>query len=306
MVFKRPPIKFKMLTNNECHVLLNETLHRMDFLEPLQDDIFNTICNAINKINENGDYTIVYNNQNNYFRALYIHITLTIGDINLTRIGGQYVNNSMLINSKIDSPELHLKVIKSFEGRYDLKILKTIVFHETTHLYDDWQWMRQGRESLCSDEKEMKTYELAVDLINNENKVQQQIGWCLYLGRFYENNAFINQTWAELDKLKCNKQNVHQKMKATSAYRNYKKLKIDMQYYLQSISDEELYNLNKYLLQNRVSKTIPVMNINEFNSNIYKEKLYKWCECIFRYFIKRYCGVVQHYLDVKYLKPRDK
>lgn len=303
MITKRPSdINFKRLTNNECRKLLNETLHRMDFIRELQDDVFNFVNERILTINQDDEVDITYNRGNDYFSKLDIHISVTINEKYMAnRNPAVYYNESGLRGGKIESPELYVNVIKNQKGKYDEYGLRTAIYHETTHLYDDWQWMKNGHESLCLHSKVVNNNEFISQLMNSGVGIYQVVGWCLYLNSYYENNAFINQTESELRKLGCTPRNVTQKIKSTSAYRNYKKLKIDAKHYLEQTSDEELIELNRIVKQKGMNKSVPCVGIDVSDIDVYKKKIIKWVETIFRKYMKRYCGVVQHYLDVNQL-----
>lgn len=301
MITERPTdINFKRLTNNECRKLLNETLHRMDFLRELQDDVFNFVNERILTINHDNEVDIIYNRDNDYFIKLDIHISVTINEKYMAnRNPAVYYNESGLRGGKIESPKLYVNVIKNQKGNFNSFGLQTSIYHEVTHLYDDWQWIKNGHNPLCVDTNKINITGLINELISNGNGISQQVGWCLYLSRYYENNAFINQTESELSKLGCTRKNVSKKIKSTIAYRNYNKLKIDMKYYIANSSDDDFKRLNKMVIDSGLGKIVP--RLVDYNVADYKNKLLKWSEDIFRRFIKRYCGVVQHYLDVNQL-----
>lgn len=283
--------------NTKYNNLIGERLHRMEFMESLQEDIFNFIKSFI----ENkpiGEYKIIYDKENDYFNKLNIFIKISANENNKqTKINGNYYNESGLIGGKIDSPILIINISQALNEENNNSFLETVVVHETTHLYDDWQRMRNGHKPIVIDNSLSRKNEIAANLIKNYRGLLNTIGWCIYLDFFVENNAFVNQSIAELKRLNANKENVRAKIKSTIAYRNYKKIKIDINYYLNRESNEDLMVINNFVINNNLNKIVPCLDLDNFDCNLYKTKLLNWTDAIFNRFIRRYAGIVIYYIE---------
>lgn len=296
-MFNRGKLSFKTLNNNECASLLNETQHRTDFLTPLKNDITVFIEKRIHSgvIGGNNHIDMAYSNDNDYFDVMYIRVYLVTSEQykTITGNGGEFYNEEKLENGKIKECYLDIQIKISPEGQIYRPILEQIVDHEINHMYDDWEWIVLGHEPLSLTKKINISAKFIEDNINSNDGLLKAIAWCLYLSKWTEENAHVNQAYSEFQKVKLTRRNVHWKLKSTNAYRNYNKAKIDMEYYVGNTSENTLKNTYNSITSQYGNIGLPVPT----KENKYGEKLLMWAENIFNHFLKRYCSEASLYLD---------
>lgn len=300
-MFKYTP-ELKKLTINECRKLLGEKMHRTDFLDGLKKDVFGFIVAKTKEmIGENAITSVfVYNKPNCYFHKLTIHITLKTHDGHgglLTGNHANYINESGLRDGKLENPCLDVMMEMSTDGSIMEWFAESSVSHEINHLYDDWVWQNCGHEPIELNGTVNDRNNLAQGLMKLDSDLANDIGYCFYLSIWTEENSFINQTDIELSALGCNRHNVQEMIKKTTAYHNYNKTYTDLQADLDKCAVGELAVLNNLMWHSRKQCKSPCMDPGCFSVDEFKERLVKWCEGIRRHFMKRYCGAVQFYLD---------
>lgn len=290
-------ILLREVTDNECRKLLHEKQHRMDFLNPLKQEIFDFVWERLKRMvnSEMFDNEFLFSNDNQYFELLKIQIKINKSITNPSDTDGGYFNNRELVDGKIPMP-----IIKIFTG-YHIKsdeIMNTID-HEVTHLYDDWIWQKSGHEPLLKTKDRLNN----VNFLNtvwdggdDEFEIDEfikSIAYCIYLADKSEQHAFLNQTVTELNSLGANRTNIHTKMKETSSYQMYTKTLSILKDVLSKHSDNYVNQTYSYLVNQFGEITIPKPKQTES----YKQTLISWIENICRMFLKRYYSIVQYYID---------
>lgn len=290
-------ILLREVTDNECRKLLHEKQHRMDFLNPLKQEIFDFVWERLKRMvnSEMFDNEFLFSNDNQYFELLKIQIKINKNIANPSDTDGGYFNNRELVDGKIPMP-----IIKIFTG-YHIKsdeIMNTID-HEVTHLYDDWIWQKSGHEPLLKTKDRLNN----VNFLNtvwdggdDEFEIDEfikSIAYCIYLADKSEQHAFLNQTVTELNSLGANRANIHTKMKETSSYQMYTKTLSILKDVLSKHSDNYVNQTYSYLVNQFGEITIPKPKQTES----YKQTLISWIENICRMFLKRYYSIVQYYID---------
>lgn len=290
-------ILLREVTDNECRKLLHEKQHRMDFLNPLKQEIFDFVWERLKRMvnSEMFENEFLFSNDNQYFELLKIQIKINKSIPNPSDTDGGYFNNRELVDGKIPMP-----IIKIFTG-YHIKsdeIMNTID-HEVTHLYDDWIWQKSGHEPLLKTKDRLNN----VNFLNtvwdggdDEFEIDEfikSIAYCIYLADKSEQHAFLNQTVTELNSLGANRANIHTKMKETSSYQMYTKTLSILKDVLSKHSDNYVNQTYSYLVNQFGEITIPKPKQTES----YKQTLISWIENICRMFLKRYYSIVQYYID---------
>jgi hypothetical protein len=290
-------ILLREVTDNECRKLLHEKQHRMDFLNPLKQEIFDFVWERLKRMvnSEMFENEFLFSNDNQYFELLKIQIKINKSITNPSDTDGGYFNNRELVDGKIPMP-----IIKIFTG-YHIKsdeIMNTID-HEVTHLYDDWIWQKSGHEPLLKTKDRLNN----VNFLNtvwdggdDEFEIDEfikSIAYCIYLADKSEQHAFLNQTVTELNSLGANRANIHTKMKETSSYQMYTKTLSILKDVLSKHSDNYVNQTYSYLVNQFGEITIPKPKQTES----YKQTLISWIENICRMFLKRYYSIVQYYID---------
>lgn len=145
------------------------------------------------------------------------------------------------------------------------------------------------------------------ELINignsTENKLIKSIGHLAYLSNETEKHSFISQIFNELELLKCNKLNWREKYPQLTSYKNYHKLYLRLKNAINNSNIEQLFYINNLILYSYKNTNVPRMQINKFNSFVYKEKLLKFVEELFNDFIHRLGGIMSYYLEQQAIVP---
>lgn len=284
-------------TDNECRKLLHEKQHRMDFLNPLKQEIFEFVWGRLKRMVSSEIYEneFLFSNDNQYFDILKIQVKINKNIITQNDTDGAYFNNRELVDGKIPMP-----IIKIYTGYYinPDEIMGTID-HEITHLYDDWIWQKSGHEPLLKTRDRLNNVnfiDIVMDGDDEEYEVDdfvKSIAYCIYLADKSEQNAFINQTVTELNSLGANRSNIHDKMKETNAYQMYTKTLSTLKNVLSNHGDYYVSQMYTHLVNQFGEIALPKPKKTES----YKQTLISWVENICRMFLKRYYSIVQYYID---------
>ena len=137
-----------------------------------------------------------------------------------------------------------------------------------------------------------------MNLLNNDiGSIGKSLSNLLYLFDFSERKAFLSQMVNELEELNANSINYKEKMKETTIYKNITGVYGKFSEQINSITDEELKRLNFIINANKNGKThVPLIPINAFNAEIFKDKLKKFAENIYYWYIKHIGSVTMYYL----------
>lgn len=288
------------MTDNECAKLLNETMHRMDFLVPLYNEVYRFAYNSILKMLQAhiNQHTFLTSFENQYFDMLKLKINISqIWGQDDSENGGMYENYDELVNGKIPLPIITINITPNIGGTIDKDTLRSTVEHELTHLYDDWIWQKSGHEPLLKTKKRSSNKEYIDNVLDNvegyESDVYKCFAYCVYISDYAEENAFLNQSIAELKKLGANRGNVHDVMKKTTAYQTYRLTYEQTKEVLENCSEEEVDSAYQALVQKYGQISLP----KKKNGVSYKQTFLMWVENILKGFIKRYSSIVQYYID---------
>lgn len=292
------------LTTMECLEMLGEERHHTDFLEPFKRDVFDFVMETIKFMVVNKQYTFrrMFTKENQYCTQLLVSITLNrrTDYSNRRHTNGAFYNDSNIVNGKLMAPEFDIEVGIGENDEVSTQWLNLIVDHEMNHLYDDWQWQTTGHERL-TDNAEWNHGDgdfIQKNLGNKENKLVQALAWCVYASLWTESNSYVNQAFKEFEYVKMKPRNVHEKIKATTSYRNYSKQMIDLKWWLGKCSEEEVRSTVNGLFKTYGKISIPKPKQGED----YRERLTKWSESIYNKFMKRYCGIASLYLERNFNK----
>lgn len=204
-----------------------------------------------------------------------------------------------MTNNKISNPLLILKIpIENTNYQItNASALRTILTHEIGHLYDDWISQVNGNMPFSLSEKNKEIYELLNLYNNTQDELIKTIAHLAYLSNETEKHSFISQNFNELDLLKCNKLNWREKYSNLTSYKNYHKLYINLKNEINNANIGQLFYVNNLILYTFSHTNVPRMNLNNFDSIKYKQKLLKFVENLFNDFIHRLGGIMSYYLS---------
>lgn len=281
--------------------MINEERHYPKFLDYLKNKICNEIIAQISKHISNGVFSFkkILNANSEYCDNILFNININPnGDINDDKSYNAYYYNmyNNLYNGKLYSPIIMVNCPYS-NGKTNYDIIKTCISHELTHLYDDWNSLKNGNESITRQDINIDSTNLLKELMDSTSEFKRGIGGLVYLSFKTEQNAFLSQTVQELEGLGCNHNNYKETIKKTILYRNITKSYRMFYNGIKNTNETTLFEFNKLICSKFPKSNIPKYPLNSFNLNIYKNKLSKWAEKIYYKIIKNYGYVVSFYLD---------
>lgn len=289
-------------------LFLIEKLHYdYKFLSPLlknvEEKLYVKIDEKIKLIKNNNlkKYTfsnIIKLNENKYCDTIVFSINITKTDNNTSNVVAQYVNHKGELDSftkKLIEPLIKINIVLDNKYDYNRLYLHSYLSHELTHLIDDYEELIKGNTSLS-----YKNVTGTLEILRNlsiVNPIFQTIFNIIYTGYKFEKKAFINQSYHELKKVGCTPENYKEKYKETLPYQNYIRMYDKAIETLQNANNNDLKDANFFICTNIKDKNIPRIPVNNFNTEIYRQKLIQLACKTKHDFLKKYGGILTAYLD---------
>ena len=176
-------------------------------------------------------------------------------------------------------------------------LLKVVLSHEITHLYDDWSELIRNGSGINYFNKNIDTTNFINSSFQMNDELYKSLSIMTYMSLKVERQAFLSQTVQELESLGCTLTNYRQKIKETTLYNNISKGYNNLLKEINNSSDYILYNCNLYILNTHPKANLPKMNIGDFDAEKYREKLSKWSDFVYHDTMKMYGSIVQYYLN---------
>ena len=176
-------------------------------------------------------------------------------------------------------------------------LLKVILSHEITHLYDDWSELMRNDSGINYFNKNIDTTNFINSSFQINDELYKSLSIMAYMSLKVERQAFVSQTVQELESLGCTLTNYKQKIKETTLYNNISNGYNNLLKEINNSSDYILYNCNLYILNTYPKANLPKMNIGDFDTKKYREKLLKWSDFVYHDTMKMYGSIVQYYLN---------
>ena len=289
--------------------LINEANHFPRFLYDYAKDLMdNSLRDVINGMvifgDTHWDYYF-YPSEKTYADQIHIEIELYKCDdiYDVRNYGGQYFG-TQFNGGKIQDAIISLKIpVSRHNTIYDAYVFSAAL-HEIEHLYDDWMEFSKTGTGMLSNRKIYQTSLAFNDYVQASGKddLKSAVGKIGYLSNYSEQKAFVTQTYAELERLKCSRENFRNVLRQTVPYRNYIKIKNNFVNIIEHADAGELLALNKDLYDRFPSSSIPKFDYHRKNLmpnfiERYRKKLITWSELVFKEFMKRMYGVVFQYLE---------
>lgn len=281
-------------------LMLFESKHFPIFLKPLMLDVSEFTKKCVNNSIKNNIVSNDYYFQPSecdYTNLIILKITLKKSEnVSLSDFESMYHSAYINpINEKFDYTTISLTVPYNKENSFISPFIDVCIFHEIEHMYDDWMRQINGGYSSVEDVLEKNVLELynLIESKYKDNKFLMAIANIAYLSIKDEEKAFLTQTYAELQNIKCNRFNYKEKIKETISFKQYNNVLKNCIPTIKSCSDEDLLLLNN-LVQNYETINIPK---NKKNYSLYRNSLIKWGEHTAHTFIKKFGGVLTQYLE---------
>lgn len=294
--------RINLINEEQFHdIFLTEKMHYPEFLDKLKGDVSVSVFTHIQDMIKRGQIvdSLTVKCDCEYTDNLTINITILYGEDPMDEKAhvANYINtNDKLIDGKLINPKINLTV-PAEENKVNYSLLRYVLSHELTHLYDDWMSIKNGNGNICANLVNMDT----TSLVNRELKINDSpikgIAYLAYVSLKTERQAFLSQTIQELEHLKCGTSNYREKSKETQLYKSIQKAYNEAMDFLTTSDDNALTTLSKYISTFYPKTNIP--KIQEKNADIdgYRKKLITWAERTNHSTLKRYGSVIQYYID---------
>lgn len=283
---------------------LNESLHYPQFLEEFVNDVYMLILNDIKTMIKNNidDSDFFYKNLNfEYVDEIHCIITITHNEDISSHVfyGAKYIPTNIK-DKHIHEATLYIQIPLNKNKKTGTLFLKSIVFHELMHLYDDYQRLLNNSNVLSYNSTVNHTMSAFENFIKSgHNRLGVDISKIAYLNLGTEQKAFSSQVVYELYNLDCTPSNFREKMKQTLAYKNYIKIKNELYNTIQNATFNELWFFNLEIFDNYIKSNIPKFDYNKKDVDIeqYRNNLLKWADNTCHQFMLKFGGVVTYYLE---------
>lgn len=294
---------YRLNEQQYARMILNEEMHYPKFLDKLKGDVGTAVFSKLLQLIKNNvweyDFPIIVDSD--YVDVICIHIELVKSD-DITEQFGQYAtyfnNKEYLVNGKLDKPTISISAPCNGKD-VDYFALERNLYHEITHLYDDWVSIKNGNGCLCKRIGNIYTESFVEDSMGGAvgGDLFKSISFLAYMSIKTERQAFASQTVKELEGLGLDLYNYKEIIQKTSFFKN-----ISLSYNeaidgLEKCSDSDLELLNKQLIARYPNANIPKNKGDNFDIGKYRQKLIKWVDKSYRNGMKVYGGVVQYYLN---------
>ena len=271
------------------------------FLDNLKDDVSANVTNHISDMIKRcvTEEVVTIDVDCEYADKITVHINLDSNkDVRDKKaIHAEYFNSSdVLVDGKIDKPTIRLFCPVNGDV-YNYFAVKYRLSHELTHLYDDWNSIRNGNGGICRSPQNMDTTEFLKDSATGAQPVLKNFAFLAYMSLNTERQSFLSQTVQELEGLGCNQWNYREKLKETDTYNNITKSHEGVVNCANNMTDSDLHMLNLWVTSQFPKARIPKMNAGGFDAERYRAMILKWAERVYHETMKSYGSVVQYYID---------
>lgn len=293
--------------------LLKESQHYPEFLEPIAEDVFRCAMNLFAEWTKGTEQGIIKSYvlaANKFFNTVTIEFNGVPSDaLDEKRLLASYLPGARISDGKLSNIRIRIicpvcRDINTGKLFIDEGGLRFRLSHEIEHAYDDWQELRQSKESITSKPMACGNNALFRDFRGQEEPLMDACGWLCYLSYFSEQKAFATETFSELSNLRANKRNINEKVRQCAGYRNYTAIENKLVPVIQHAELGELLRLNIFLHNDRYrASAIPKINCKnkptaeEYEN--YRNKLISWARKVEKSFLRKFFGVVGFYLDKK-------
>jgi hypothetical protein len=280
--------------------LINEEQHYPRVLEPLRDYIINLIDKK--RKNEGNKFYFIINDQefkNEYFAELKIEVTKSNTFYTKPKTNkpiATYYNTTGKIG---DDKKLHDSIIEieiPFETKDLYNDIKHYLYHELTHLYDDWNRLMKGKVSISYHTRNVVKNNF-IDVMKNNDMVPEEYGLVsnlLYLSQKSERSAFVSQTYNELEMLGCTDKNYKEILRDCIGYKNYMTITNKI---IPAIKEMEPYLLMGLAAWFNKVGDFPKFDKRPQSIGPYKQELIKYAERIRDRFLQKFYSIVSLYVN---------
>ena len=295
-------LKLQLINESEYSSLfLNEERHYPEFLDNIKETVSSCIFDSIDDMVKRHSFKEMFTIpiECDYADRITVDVTLNQnGDIHNSKEYGVYYMNtdSKLVNGKINNPKIIISM--PIDGyKTDYMLTRYRIAHELTHLYDDWNAIRNGNGPLCTNPVNANTTSFIEWAIQLDNTIEQDLATLSYMSLKTEQQAFLSHTIQELETLGCTWANYKKFIDKTTLYKN-----VHLSYYslldkLKTANKSELERINRQIVTNFPNASIPKMKSIPFSQHVYKDKLLKWADRLHHNIMKRYGSVISYYID---------
>lgn len=284
-----------------ANMFLNEERHYPKFLDELKSKVNKAAIDAIytNAKNWIFKFNKIIDIDCEYCDKIILSVTLKPnGKLSDKKEYRAYYFNKYdrLYNGKLYNPSITI-TCPYVNGAIYSSYLECCISHELTHLYDDWQSLKNGGHSINWQDKNVDSVDLINHLSSGNSDFEKGLSYIVYLSLKAEQKAFLSQTVQELKNLGCDQFNYKKLLKKTMLYESLHKAYGLFYEGLNNVTDEKLFEFNNLIFNDFKKSAIPKYNNKEFNPKSYRDKLIKWVNNIYHRIMVKYGSVVSYYVD---------
>lgn len=297
--------QFRSIVKNIIRETLNENQHYPSFLEPLKSNVVSQVNGIFSRGYREGDFFIKIN-PNPFVKDMWIHLSIKKNrqaDINDNKeyVGGYNTEDAKFSKRYriLKNVHIHLEYPLTSDGQYNIKLIDNAIIHEVNHVYDDHTFrcynLDNKHKIVPLGQQNDKNAENANAV--NDGTIPIFIANLSYYSMKTETKAFISTVKQDLAAHGCKYSNKENTTRDTWLYSTLHEAYVKTINFINTSSDESLWALNYDVFFNYNNTDIPYMSPNGFKPELYKTKLQRWAEQIYKDFLTRYDAIVADYLD---------
>lgn len=234
-------------------------------------DLTDYIINKIKDLNKSQNIDILYDDVKDIDNICFDKLIISY-------IKGNNVHASYFIDKKstfsVKTCRFSKSIIQIEFNNYDDEI-HSIIEHELTHLYNDWLLQSKGLKTFF-DIFHTKEYEASKKFKNNNQSLsKRELQRALYILNDFEKNAFIGQLMDQIQMMKNEWMQTHEKLDANKLLIKIKSLSIYKAYY--AINDFILRYRNDQLSEYEKNNIIEEWELM-YNEKLSLDKIFKQLE----------------------------
>lgn len=269
-----------------------EVLRRYNLNNPF-DFLSNNISNNIDLVYEFSvpkEYVRCFD----FIKELSLNIYATPSTGNMDDIGNGRLSCDgviMLPNGKLSCGLIEIRCLYDYrDGSIFPRSLYNNLYHELNHLYSLWKQMKNGDGSLYNTsnfKSNAKVYKFGDIAFDNNEKQRYFFALTYRLFNFNELNAAVEGVYGDLKEFynidNAAKPSFQDIIKKTHAYKEYAYFRDNMDSFLNSLTEDELFSIKEFMIKNK-------LYFKQYNSNFKKFLRKKIVSCL-RYYLDRICRV---------------
>lgn len=283
--------------------IIDETMHYPKFLGGVNMELTCKVNRQISFMAKNRIFEMngIYMNidYKRYFDVLIFDISLYEDeDINDEYKYTAYaISDETLVDGKLKGGRMAITAPINSEKKTSYSKIESVIRHEATRLYDDWDDLRLGGTGIFSNLRNIEDTNFFNDTENSQNNAIKVLRWLAYLSIHTEQNTYTQQIMQELKSLKATHADIKERYKETASYNDLKKTETEFYQMLNNTNYDELPYANEQIIEKYSDTAIPKMNPEQFDVERYYDMIKKYGERVLHNRSKKFFRIVQSHRD---------